>query len=98
LKTGFSTPDLLVGQKTDGGAENQKGGAHFYNTALDVCSNRWAKREMGWGTDFKWGGRALLGPPLATALAGPLIGLLFRMTQLISRNNAQNVMKGRRQW
>jgi len=34
---------------------------------LDVCSNQGAKREMG-GTDFKWGGRARLAPPLATAL------------------------------
>jgi len=28
---------------------------------MDICSNRWAKREMG-GTDFKWGGRAPLAP------------------------------------
>jgi len=30
-----------------GGAKHQKGCAHFLNTVLDVCSNRWAKREMG---------------------------------------------------
>ena len=34
---------------------------------MSVCSNRWAKREMG-GTDFKLGGRTPLAPPLATAL------------------------------
>jgi len=50
-----------------GGVKNQKGGSHFKNTVMDTCSNRWAKREMG-GTDFKWGGRAPLDPPLATAL------------------------------
>jgi len=37
-----------------GGAKNQKGEPIFKNTVLDVCSNRWTKREMG-GTDFKWG-------------------------------------------
>ena len=42
------------GQIPEGGAKNQKRGQHFKNTVLDVCSNRWAKREMG-GTDFKWG-------------------------------------------
>ena len=35
---------------------------------LDVCSNRGAKREMGRGTDFKWGERAPLPP---TAGDGP---------------------------
>jgi len=49
------------------GAKNQKGGSHFKNTVLDVCSNRCAKREMG-GTHFKWGGRAPLAPTLATTL------------------------------
>jgi len=43
-----------------GGAKNQKGGPHFKNTILDVCSKRGAIREMG--------GRALLAPPLATDL------------------------------
>jgi len=38
---------------------------------LDACSNRGAKREMG-GTAFKWGGRAPLAPPLATALEWPM--------------------------
>ena len=32
-----------------------------------MCSSRGAKREVG-GTDFKWGGRAPLAPPLATFL------------------------------
>jgi len=50
-----------------GEAKNQKGGPHFKNTVLDVCSNRWAKREMG-GTDFKWRGPGTTAPPLATAL------------------------------
>jgi len=54
------------GQKP-GGVKNQKGGPHFSNAVLDVCSNRWAKREMG-GTDFKWGDRSPLSPPLVTAL------------------------------
>ena len=46
---GFSS----VGSKT-------RWGPHFLNTVLDVCSNRWAKRELG--------GRAPLASPLATAL------------------------------
>jgi len=50
-----------------GGAKNQKGVPHFKNTVLDVCSNQEAKREMG-VTDFKWGGRAPLPPPLGTTL------------------------------
>jgi len=49
------------GQKPEGGAKNQKGGPHFLNTLLDVCSNQGPKREMGC-TDFKWGGRAPLPP------------------------------------
>jgi len=45
------------------GAKNQKEGPktrkgrHIFKiqySVLDVCNNRWAKREMG-GTDFKWG-------------------------------------------
>ena len=44
------------------GAKNQKGGPHFKNTVLDVCSNQEPKREMG-GTDFKWGGPGTTGPP-----------------------------------
>jgi len=44
-----------------GGAKKQKVGPRFQNTALDVCSNQGAKREMG-GTDFKWGNRAPLPP------------------------------------
>ena len=57
-----------------GGVKNQKGWSHFKNTVMDACSNRWAKREMG-GTDFKWGGRAPLVPPLATALGKPCLDL-----------------------
>ena len=49
-----------------GGAKNQKGEPIFKNTVLDVCSNRWTKREMGAPTLN--GGRAPLPPPLATAL------------------------------
>jgi len=37
-------------------------GGHIKKKVLNVCSNRWAKREMG-------GGRAPLPPPLATNLA-----------------------------
>ena len=48
------------------GPKNRRGGAHFSNTVLDVCSNRGNKREMG-GTDFKWGAGHHC-PPLATAL------------------------------
>ena len=54
------------GKKTEG-AKNQKGVPYFWNTVLDICSNQGAKCEMG-DTYFKWGGRALLAPPLATAL------------------------------
>jgi len=54
------------GQKPEGGAKNQKEGPHFKNTVLDVCSNRWAKREI-WAP-ISNGGRAPLAPPLATSL------------------------------
>jgi len=30
-----------------GGGKNQKRGSHFKNTVLDLCSNWWAKCEMG---------------------------------------------------
>jgi len=49
-----------------GGPKNRRG-AHFLNTVLDVCSNRWAKREMGLHR-FQMGGRASLATQLATAL------------------------------
>jgi len=49
-----------------GGPKATKG-TTFLNTILDVRSNRRAKHEMG-GTDFKWGSRAPLALPLATAL------------------------------
>jgi len=60
---GFSSrgsPKSRRGQKAEGWAKNQKGGLHFKNTALDVCSNQEAKREMG--------GSGTTKPPLATAL------------------------------
>jgi len=53
------------GQKPEGGVKKQKGGPHFQNTVLDVCSNRWAKREMG-GHRFQMRG-APLALPLKTA-------------------------------
>jgi len=45
---------------------------HQKENPTDVCSNRWAEHEMG-GTDFKWGCRAPLPPPLALTL-----GLTFK--------------------
>jgi len=48
------------GQKPEGGAKNQKG-EHFKNTVLDVCSNRWAKGEMG-GAPILNGGPGTTGP------------------------------------
>jgi len=45
-----------------GGGKNQKGGPHFKNTVLDVCSNRGAKREMG-GHRFQMGGPGITAPP-----------------------------------
>jgi len=67
------------GQKPQGGAKNLKGVPHLKIKVLDVCSNRWATHEMG-GTDFKWGGRAPLAPPLATTLytARSVLALLVR--------------------
>jgi len=63
------SPDLAAGgpKTRRRGGKNQKGGPHFYNTVLDVCSN-WGPNVKWGGTDFKWGGRAPLAPPLATAL------------------------------
>jgi len=42
-------------QDTAGGTKNQKGGEHFKNTVLDVCSNQVAKREMGGHRFQMWG-------------------------------------------
>jgi len=44
-----------------GGAKNQKGGPHFQNTVLGVCSNQGAKREMG--------GPGTTAPPAGDGLA-----------------------------
>jgi len=38
------------------------GGPHFKNTVMDVCSNWWAKREMG-GHQFQMGGPGTTGSP-----------------------------------
>jgi len=54
-------------QKPEGRAKNQKGGPHFKNTVLDVCSNQGTKREMG-GHRFQMGGPGTTDPPLATTL------------------------------
>jgi len=44
-----------------GGSKTRRGRTHFKNAVLDVCSNRWAKCDMG--------GAGTTGPPpLATAL------------------------------
>jgi len=40
-------PGPSPGCSSRGGGKNPKGEPHFKNTVLDVCSNRWAKREMG---------------------------------------------------
>jgi len=46
------------------GPKTRRGGPHFQNTILDVSSNRWAKREMGWPPISIGGrGRASLAPP-----------------------------------
>jgi len=59
--------DLAAGgQIQKEGPKTSRGGAHFKNTVLDVCSNQGAKREMG-GTYFKWG-PATTAHPLAAAL------------------------------
>jgi len=49
------------GPKTRKRDQKPKGGAHFKNTVLDVCSNRGVKREMG-GHRFQMGGWAPLAP------------------------------------
>jgi len=46
-----------------GGAKNHKGGAHFKNTILDVCSSRGAKHEMGGHKIQMRGGAGTTGPP-----------------------------------
>jgi len=48
------------------GDKNQKG-CHIFKMQYWMYVATGAKREMG-GTDFKWGGLALLPPPQATAL------------------------------
>jgi len=50
------------------GDKNHKRGLHFFNTILDVCSNRGTKHKMGVQTLN--GGPGTAGPhPLAMALA-----------------------------
>ena len=62
LSPGFSSRE---GQKPEGGP-------HFENTVLDVCSNRWAKREMG-GHRFQMGGPDTTGPPADDGPAGYMV-------------------------
>jgi len=57
------------GQKPKRGAKSKKGGPIFLNAALDVCSNRWAKREMG-GNRFQKGGQGTTGPPAGDGPGG----------------------------
>jgi len=57
------------GPKTRRRGQKPEGGPHFWNTVLDVCSNRWVKPEMG-VTHLKWGWGAPPAPPLATGLHG----------------------------
>jgi len=54
------------------GPKTKRGGPHFSNTVLDVCSNRGSKREMG-GQRFQMGWPDNTAPPLATALTSILI-------------------------
>jgi len=44
-----------------GGAKNDKEGPNFFNTRLDVCSNRGAKHQMG--EQVLNGGPGTTGPP-----------------------------------
>jgi len=67
------------GQKSEGGAKNQKGKPHFENTVLDECSNQGAKREMV-EHRFQMGKRA----PLAPAGDGPdSIGWMLQLGLLL---------------
>jgi len=45
------------------GPKTRRGGAHFLNTVLDVCSNQEAKREMG-GAQISNGGPGTTAPPV----------------------------------
>ena len=51
-----------VGAKNQREGPKTRRGAHFLNTVLDVCSNRWAKREMG-GAPISNGGAGHHWPP-----------------------------------
>jgi len=71
-------------------------GSYFFSSfvlQLDVCSNRQAKRGEG-GTDFKWGGRAPLVSPLATALGhnryGLVCAVMINPPELPINDEAQN--------
>jgi len=64
----------MGGQKPKRGAKNQKGGAHFKNTKLDVCSNR--------GGQTLNGGSGTTGSPLATTLQAILLGCKGYFSQI----------------
>jgi len=53
--------DLAAGGPKTRRGQKPEGGPHFKNTILDVCSSRWAKREMG-GHRFQMGYPAPLHP------------------------------------
>jgi len=68
------------GAKNQEGPKSRSGGHIFEITVMDMCSNRGPKMKWG-GTDFKWGGRAPLAPPLATTLR--LLHLRFNSCSLV---------------
>ena len=57
------------------GPKTRRGGAHFNNTVLDVCSNQGAKREME-GYIFQMGGPDTTAPPAGHG--PPLMAVLLK--------------------
>ena len=76
------TSGLSPGFCSRGGQKTEGGGANFWNTVLDVCSNRGAKREMG-GHRFKIRSRA----PLATAMVSVVLNVRFTTNGMCVMNN-----------
>jgi len=76
--------------------QKPEGGPHFQNTVLDVCSNRWAKREME-EHRFQMGGPGTTGPPAGDGpgrgpprppLESPLLLMALQISASRSLNTA----------
>ena len=77
---------------SSGGAKNQKGGPHFKNAVLDVCSSQRAKREMG-GHIFQMGGLDTTGPPAGDVPGRCTIRRTRRLHKALGQRGHQKELK-----